>query len=281
MEIDTIDWNAVWREKVENRRKQEKDNNGAGKWAEIDAAQYWQRAHDAHGNRIGMMLDALPITPASRVLDVGAGPGVLTIPLAQRVASVTAVDPSKPMIEFLLAKAEELEIDNIECVVKPWQKVDVVRDLGSRFEVVVASLSLLMPDIESALMKMHLASVGSVHLLWFAGQPAWHVFANRIRSAVGLPEEPHMPGADILFNVLYSLGILPRVEPAEYIYFEDYADPAAAREHYKERLVIEDEGHEAAIEKVIWEWAVPAKQGVRLEFPARLMHISWEAGKPL
>lgn len=281
VEFETIDWNDLWRKMVESRHRKDVKEDGAGRWSKADAAQYWRRAHEAHGDRIGLMLESLPLSPSCRVLDVGAGPGVLTIPLARRVASVTAVDPSRPMIDFLLAKAEELEIDNIECVAKPWQEVDVEGDLGGAFDIVVASLSLIMPDIEAALRKMHLASLGSVHLLWFAGQPSWHTFGDRIREAVGMPAEPPMPGSDILFNVLYGMGILPHVSPTGYTYCEDYAEVTEAIEHYKERLEIEGDEHDGAIEKVIRDWSVPAEQGVRLEFPARLMRFSWEVNKLL
>ena len=96
-----------------------------------------------------------------------------------------------------------------------------------------------------------------------------------------MPAESLMPGSDILFNVLYGMGIRPHVAPAEYTYCEDYAEVAEAIEHYRERIEIEGDGHDGAIEKVIRDWSSPAEQGVRLEFPARLMRFSWEVNKLL
>jgi len=46
------------------------------------------------------LVDTLALTPSSRVLDVGCGPGVLTAPLVERCGAdrVAAVDPSPPFV---------------------------------------------------------------------------------------------------------------------------------------------------------------------------------------
>ena len=62
---------------------------------------------------------ALVITPDSRVLDIGAGPGTLAIPLAPQVREITAVEPGAGMVEILKDHAEQDGIRNITCVQKP------------------------------------------------------------------------------------------------------------------------------------------------------------------
>ena len=50
------------------------------------------------------------------VVDVGAGTGLLTLPLAHRVAKLWAIDISPLMGEYLRAKATSAGLDNIETV---------------------------------------------------------------------------------------------------------------------------------------------------------------------
>jgi ubiquinone/menaquinone biosynthesis C-methylase UbiE len=56
-------------------------------------------------------------TPDDRVVDLGAGTGLLTLALAPRVAEVTALDISPRMLERLDEHAAADGIDNVRCVV--------------------------------------------------------------------------------------------------------------------------------------------------------------------
>lgn len=69
--------------------------------------------------------DELPILegllrPEDAWLDIGAGGGRLSIPLAERVRRVVAVEPSAAMREALGASALESGLANIEVVATPW-----------------------------------------------------------------------------------------------------------------------------------------------------------------
>ena len=52
-----------------------------------------------------------------RVLDIGSGTGLLTIPIAERTAHVMALDISPAMCEYLRAKAGSAKIDSLDVVV--------------------------------------------------------------------------------------------------------------------------------------------------------------------
>lgn len=68
----------------------------------------------------GPYFDAAVVTPGDRVLEIGAGTGDQTIPLAQKVGRqgrVVAVDPSQEMLAFAEQRTRRAALDNIEfCV---------------------------------------------------------------------------------------------------------------------------------------------------------------------
>jgi 16S rRNA A1518/A1519 N6-dimethyltransferase RsmA/KsgA/DIM1 with predicted DNA glycosylase/AP lyase activity len=51
--------------------------------------------------RASPQLETLPIKQGARVLDIGAGPGTLAVPLSKSGCEVTAVEPSEAMVASL------------------------------------------------------------------------------------------------------------------------------------------------------------------------------------
>ncbi|MCP4135668.1 MAG: polysaccharide deacetylase family protein [bacterium] len=54
------------------------------------------------------------LTPASRVLEIGAGTGIYTIPIATLAGSATAIDISKNMIDILKKKGQAAGLTNLD-----------------------------------------------------------------------------------------------------------------------------------------------------------------------
>lgn len=55
--------------------------------------------------------------PQEVAVDIGAGTGLLTLPLAGQVASAWAIDISAPMCDYLRTKAASASLDNVETAV--------------------------------------------------------------------------------------------------------------------------------------------------------------------
>lgn len=59
------------------------------------------------------------------VLDIGAGRGDVTIPVAETVNRVVAVDPSADSLDVLTKRADERGLENVTTVLGEWPRVDV------------------------------------------------------------------------------------------------------------------------------------------------------------
>ncbi len=203
-----IDWNRIWKQNLQASRDGRLENC-CGK---EEVAERYDRSEAIRqdGKR---RANALEIDPTWSVLDIGAGPGTLALPLARRAKRVTAVEPSKAMVERLKRHIGEEGINNIRIISAPWE--DLSDEVVGRHDLVIASYSLLFLDIQEALLKMDRLAEREVHLYWFAGIPSW----NRVRSDLYPPirgrEYVPSPMCEVLYNLLYSLGIYPDVQVLE------------------------------------------------------------------
>jgi ubiquinone/menaquinone biosynthesis C-methylase UbiE len=177
-----------------------------------NAERYDSTSRSEYDDRVKTTIAGLDITKNSRVLDIGAGPGTLAIPIAPLVNEVTAIEPGEGMVSILNEHAKKKKITNITSIQKRWEDVDISRDLCGQYDVVIASLSLTMEDIRQALQKMDAVSREYVYLFWFVDMPFWEkMYADLWNPLHGLEYHPG-PKADCLFGVLYQLGIYANVE---------------------------------------------------------------------
>lgn len=167
-----------------------------------------------HDEKTQSRLTAMDIPDGSRVLDIGAGPGTYAIPLAARGCPVTVVEPSPVMRELLEARIKKEKIKNIVVIPKRWEDVKT-GELGTPFDVVIASYSLTMMDIGKALEKMQTCCRGTIHLFWFLSPPAWVLVNKDLWPLLHGGPFPGEPTAEWLWQVLYEMGIYAslQVEP--------------------------------------------------------------------
>jgi SAM-dependent methyltransferase len=210
---DDPDWNVIWKKRQELHEVSKISDDPSHDWnRKENAERYDANARSEYDDRVKATIASLYTGRSSRILDIGAGPGTLAIPLAPQVQEVTAVEPGTGMVEMLKSRAGKLGITNIVCVQKRWEDIDPEHDISAPFDVVIASLSLTMHDIRSALSKMDAASSGSVHLFWFVDMPFWErMYADLWEPLHGNPYYSG-PKADCLFGVLYQMGIYANVQ---------------------------------------------------------------------
>lgn len=207
------DWNGVWKCRQAKHALSKAAEDKTHNWDNRENAErYDTTSRGEYDPRIRMTLDGLAVTKKSRVLDIGAGPGTLAIPLAPRVKEVTAIEPGAGMVAVLQERAAREGITTITCVQKRWEDVDPARDLAGPYDIVIASLSLTMEDIRAALEKMDSVAQGMVCLYWFADMPFWEKMYADLWEPLHGSLYYSGPKADCLFNVLYQMGIYANVE---------------------------------------------------------------------
>jgi SAM-dependent methyltransferase len=208
-------WREMW---VEAR----KDSLSARRRREVAPLDYWNRlagrfarwAGQEHTrkrvNRVLAWLEQQGVLNSEmEVLDIGAGVGVFTVPLAHRVAKVVALEPASAMLEVLKKRVEAEGLSNVRFLDREWEKIDLATEgLAAKFDLVFASLTPGVRDVET-LEKMMACSRKWCFLCDFAGRrlsPAreelWRLIFGR---------EMPLPGHNIIYplNYLYVTGYCP------------------------------------------------------------------------
>ena len=117
-------------------------------------------------------ISALALPTGAKILDIGSGPGAFAVPAAKRVAHVTAIEPAHGMYTLLTRRCLDDHVTNITCIPKRWEDV-TVPELNVPYDLVLASFSLGMPDIRTALLKMHAVCSGTVVCYWQDASGTW------------------------------------------------------------------------------------------------------------
>jgi SAM-dependent methyltransferase len=205
------DWGEVW--KAMMARRQGIAPDCATLWDDQKHARhYWNTIQQLGGSYVHKTLSGIAFTPNSRVLDIGAGPGTLAIPLSKSVSQVTAVEPSPGMMTVLAENISHEKISNIACLQRRWEEVDVDSELSAPFDAVIAAFSLDMPDIRQAVEKMIRVCKGCVYLYWFTGVPTWTAHYRALWPYLHGTHYQPSPKSQVLIGALRQMGIDPAVE---------------------------------------------------------------------
>jgi len=248
MKYTMPNWNNIWKDMKSKNMQYYHSGEKDSIWESKEKARSFLKESRENPERIHYVLEGLPINPGSRVIDIGAGPGTLAVPLAGMVYQVLAVEPAEGMAEVMEEYAIEEGVRNISILKERWEDINPAKDLNGDYDIVVASYSLGMPDIRAAIETMCEASSKWVYLFWFSGTSGWEEMMTYLWPKIHGKEYCHGPKADVLFNVLYSMGICPNVETKRTEYSRRFKNIQAAVNEYKGNFKIETKEQERILQ---------------------------------
>ena len=145
------------------------------------------------------------------------------MPLAKQVACVTAVDFSSEMLDVLCRRCAKEGISNIKTIHGSWEDDWPKLGIGT-YDTVIASRSLVVDDLQSAILKLDAAANKRAYIITMSGDGPYD---RRLYDAIG---RHHETGADYIYyyNLLYQLGICAHVSFIKEIRNRTYESPEDA-----------------------------------------------------
>jgi len=170
------------------------------------------------------------------VLDVGAGVGALTVPLAKSVEEVTALEPAPAMLEELRANIARNRLSNVTCIPAAWGKTAVLpHDL-----ILVANVSPIFNDLLGFLTAAEPLARRAIALVQNVGPGTEKFYLGELYPLV--LGRPYPARDDYLrtLTLLHGLGIYANVQIIGYHFDQPFEDLQEAVEFWKEQMRLTD-----------------------------------------
>lgn len=222
-----MDWNEIWKDKYDrvlNQIPSEKPSEKKNFWSSKENALEYLKKSKEHPEQMDRILQVLPLSNELKVLEIGAGPGNVAIPISDRVAHVTALEPADGMMAVLQEQIAENSITNMIAVQKRWEDVDFARDLNGPYDLIIVSHGVVITDMQAAVRKVCAASRRWVYIFWGAGKSTWEQRMIDLWPVLHERNYQSGPRADVLYHLLYDMGIYPNVISEQHTVIRKYPD---------------------------------------------------------
>jgi len=180
-------------------------------------------------------VNALPLLPSDTLLDMGCGPGRLSVPLAQRVKSVTSLDVSEEVLQYCRMNADAAGLTNLTTKKFDFDEA-VAGENIEKHDVVVCSRSVGLWNLRKLSTFAHRITA----IVTFANAPTLgHLFSDIFKGTAAESEKKRAPAErmkdrrvnyNVMFNIVYDLGYEPNVRVVEDGFTKDYASKEEAYE---------------------------------------------------
>jgi SAM-dependent methyltransferase len=215
----SADWNQIWKDTMEKCTALGLESGTLKQWSTSEAERFLRESGEQY---VKLLMEKIKVTPNDDVIDLGCGPGRLTIPLAKIVNSVTAVDSSTGMLDVVKRRAKEEGVDNITYVNKFWREVKIGEDIKKEYDVALASNSI------NLLSAKEIQKNNRKQLDWNLGETLYkinsvgknnyvtmHVLHHKgfseIFTVIGTEYHP-FPDFITVHNVIYQMNLKPEID---------------------------------------------------------------------
>lgn len=278
-----LNYEAIRKLRYDLLRLNAPPDTGGANWD--NAANMYNEMTKMEKNSTAYALSLLPITKKDSVVDIGCGPGRLSVPLGKMAKRVTSVDAFGKMLEFAKKNAQKAGLDNINFVQKSWLDEDALKVIG-KHDIAIASRSVGLSNID----KLNQIAKKYVVLMCFFESSLRQIAQN---FSVGIKEQNpptnscqdgRIFGYNITFNLLYDMGANPNIRIITDVYEKDFQSREEAYEFFRFLREIpkdKEKIYKANVDKYVFK----TKNGFRFEQKARSYLMWWDTreirkGKP-
>jgi SAM-dependent methyltransferase len=157
-------------------------------------------------------INCFETSKSDTVLDIGCGPGRISVPMAQRAGSVTSLDSSERMLAYCTRNAREAGVNNLRPCLLDWKDAELGKNL-EQHDIVIACRSPGMSDFK----KLCVFARKYVVVIAWANAPNIPTILGDLYAGVeGVRKFPPMRidrriGYNITYNQIYDAGFDPNI----------------------------------------------------------------------
>ena len=208
----------------------------------------WDASADMYNIMAGMereytfdQIDCIPTEKTDTVLDIGCGPGRISVLISPRVKSVTSIDTAEKMMEHCRANAKAAGADNVNVVFCDWTDDDDIAKL-QKHDIVIASRSVGMQDM---IKLNHFANKYCAIICWANSDSIPDVIHGLYDGTDGDMRVPprrqdRRLGYNVFWNMAYDLGFDPNIKIVTDGFTKTFASRDEAYEYLRQIRPISD-----------------------------------------
>ncbi len=256
----------------------EKNKKGKGFWNKLKVDWYKKGVKFSGMDKAILRVIRPLVKDTQTILDVGAGTGMLSIPLAKSGKIVTALDSSANMLAVLKEEAKKKKLSSkIRTINAPWGE----RKIKAHDTIICANVpELLKPndkeDKNNFLSEVNNLAKKSVFLILGADPLADKFYYKELMPLIFSKEFRAKSDYLLTYTRLHEQGIFANVNIIEYDFDQPFKDLEEAILFWKEYMGIVTEEHDETLRKFLEKKLVKSKNGLLAKFHKKSAVIWWK-----